>query len=609
MKITNQAKCYISALNFWSYCKTVAPDFYKEERTYLKTIADTLEEFFYSNDRVLLINLPPRFGKSRTATLFTQWILGKDTTLKIMTGSYNQDLSKQFSGQVRNAIQEEKTEEDTIVYSDIFPNTKVKFGEAKAHKWALEGNNFTNYLATSPKGSATGFGADCFPKGTMISTVNGLKDIEELYLNPCPILSYDHKNKVTRYNNIQATRRIVKNEFIELTTNTRNKIKSTLDHRYYVEHLGYIKAKHIQVGYYLKNENNEKVMVSSIEYSEGEEFVYDIQVERDNNFFANGVLVHNCLIIDDLIKSLEDANNSNVLNKQWEWFTGTMFSRLQGKRKTIIIMTRWTKKDLAGRMIRHCNEVLKLPVKHLCMKAYDGEKHLCEDVLPAEEYAILEKTIPLATFNANYNQETVDEKGALYKKFLIYNQLPNNIIAIENYTDTADKGSDYLCSISYAVDTEGNAFILDIVYTKAAMEVTEGLVAKSLYENKVAKARIESNNGGRGFARNVKAKLKEKEYKMEMRSFHQGDNKQTRILTGSSLVENTVYYPVDWESRFSNYAEDIKDFQREGKNEHDDCADAITGVVEYAGRKARRKNNNFSWFNSDKKNIKSEVIE
>lgn len=73
-----------------------------------------------------------------------------------MTGSYNEILSTTFAKSVRDAIASEKTK-GIINYSDIFPNTKIKYGESSANKWALEGSGQANYLATSPTGTATRF--------------------------------------------------------------------------------------------------------------------------------------------------------------------------------------------------------------------------------------------------------------------------------------------------------------------------------------------------------------------------------------------------------------------------------------------------------------------
>ena len=62
--------------------------------------------------------------------------------------------------------------------------------------------------------------------------------------------------------------------------------------------------------------------------------------------------------------------------------------------------------------------------------------------------------------------------------------------------------------------------------------------------------------------------------------FHQSSNKIARILSNSTSVMNNIYFPVNWEDRFPDFANDIKRYQREGKNAHDDAPDALTGVYE-----------------------------
>lgn len=64
-----------------------------------------------------------------------------------MTGSYNETLSTMFSKNVRNDIQEEKADENRIVFSDIFPGVSIKRGDGAMNLWSLEGG-YNNYLAT-----------------------------------------------------------------------------------------------------------------------------------------------------------------------------------------------------------------------------------------------------------------------------------------------------------------------------------------------------------------------------------------------------------------------------------------------------------------------------
>jgi predicted phage terminase large subunit-like protein len=103
-----------------------------------------------------------------------------------------------------------------------------------------------------------------------------------------------------------------------------------------------------------------------------------------------------------------------------------------------------------------------------------------------------------------------------------------------------------------------------------------------LYEDKVNVADIESNNGGRGFARNVEAILKNT-YKSNYTTivpFFQSKNKQSRILSNSTWVMNHIYFPINWKDRFPEYHEAMSRYQKEGKNAHDDAPDATTGIAE-----------------------------
>ena len=442
--ITYEAKLELARRDFFDYCELMAPDFYKRSRQYLVQLANTLQEFvFNSPKKVLVISIPPRTGKSRTASLFAEWTFGKDPTKKIMTGSYNETLSTQFAKTVRNTIQTQKVEPFIPVFSDVFPDVKIKQGDAAMNMWSLEGQ-YSSYLATSPSGTATGFG--------------------------CSLM-----------------------------------------------------------------------------------------------------------IIDDVIKNAQEANNQLTKQSHYEWFTNTMLSRLEEGGKIIIIMTRWASDDLAGRIINHFKEDAEV----ISLKALqDDGTMLCEDVLSRESYEEKKKLMSPDIFYANYQQEPIDLKGQLYTSFKTYDSLPQ-FEKIQSYTDTADTGSDYLCSIIYGI-YQKEAYILDVIYTNEPMEITEPLVAKHIFEYKVNQADIESNNGGRGFSRQISHYLTNT-YNTNhtvIRPFHQSKNKQARILSNATWVMEHIYFPQNWHNKYPEFYKAITSYQREGKNLHDDAPDALTGVAE-----------------------------
>lgn len=440
----------LSKRSFWEYCKFTSPDFYTEDRVFLRDLAEKLQWFVEDDaEQIMVVNMPPRHGKSRSATKFVQWLFGKyGIGIKVMTGSYNETLSGTFAKQVRDCIAEQKTEGITV-YSDIFPGTKIKYGEAAAQKWALEGSQQANYLATSPTGTATGFGC-------------------------------------------------------------------------------------------------------------------------------------NIMIIDDVIKNAEEAYNANTLQRLSSWFTDTMLSRTENGFKLIVIMTRWSNDDLAGFILANYDNVV-----HVNYKAVqDDGSMLCPEILSKKDFELKTKNMNKDIVAANYQQEPIDVKGRLYSKLKTYTDIPcddngNPLFKyLLNYTDTADEGSDFLCSICYGMYGE-SYYILDVLYTKDAMEVTEPATAQMLTKHNIGCAIIESNNGGRGFARNVGRECKDLGNRhTNIKWFHQSKNKIARILSNSTSVMNNVYFPVNWEDRWPDFARAIKKYQREGKNEHDDAPDALTGVYE-----------------------------
>lgn len=370
-----------------------------------------------------------------------------------MTGSYNETLSTMFSKNVRNDIQEEKADQDRIVFSDIFPGVRIKQGDGAMNLWSLEGG-YNNYLATSPTGTATGFGASL-------------------------------------------------------------------------------------------------------------------------------------LIIDDLIKNAEEANNELTKEKHWTWFTDTMLSRLEEGGKIIIIMTRWASDDLAGRALEHFKES-GAKFRHISMKALlDPETHemLCPEVLSYKSYQAKIKAMGADIASANYQQEPIDLKGRLYTSLKVYTGELPQFKEIRNYTDTADTGEDYLCSINYGVTFANEAYVLDVLYTKEPMEKTEPATARMLLKDAVNVSDIESNNGGRGFARNVERILHQdlESNHTVIRWFSQTKNKQARIYSNSAWVMQHIYFPEDWRNRWPEYHDAMIKYQREGKNRHDDAPDATTGIAEKIG--------------------------
>lgn len=301
------------------------------------------------------------------------------------------------------------------------------------------------------------------------------------------------------------------------------------------------------------------------------------------------------LMIDDPIKSASEALNENALENLWTWYTSTFLSRVSaegsavgGEPMEIILMTRWAKNDPCGKLLSDVE--MKNEWVVIRYEAYDRETDtmLCSDFLSKKRYSDLRRLMVPEIFMPNYHQVAIDSIGRLYKSFKTYDKLPMNDKGdrlmdgpIRCYIDTADQGDDYLCAISYLEYNE-QIYILDVYYTKEGMEVTEPETAKFLLKNEVKICYIESNSGGRGYARSVKRILDEKYkgHRVVIRWFHQSQNKKSRIISHSAWIQENVFYPKNWNDRFPEYFEAMNTYSKEGTNTHDDAPDATTGCVE-----------------------------
>jgi predicted phage terminase large subunit-like protein len=470
--------------NFWAFCCMLAPDFYKKNYWHLHLICETLQALYerrltgktfrylcdalapewyvktvewdrLQDDKVytkLIENIPPRHGKSRTLVMFCEWVLGINRKERIITASYNDSLASDFSRFCRDGIVQQKNLPFEIVYSDMFPNTRISKGNASFMSWALQGE-FFSYKAAGVGGSVTGRGASV-------------------------------------------------------------------------------------------------------------------------------------LICDDVVKDAEESFNENALEKIWLWYTSTLSSRLENTNNggiEILNMTRWSKNDPCGKLLSSSESnnwlVLLMPA---CSPA--GEM-LCNEILPKDKFDSIKRIMDPVIFASNYMQIPIDAEGRLYQTILTYTDLPKdekgNLLTTQilAYCDTADTGEDFLaCIVAHIY--KGEAYVVDILYDNRGMEVTEGLTAKMLYDNKVNLAVFESNNGGKLFSKNIDRIIYDK-YKTRattIRWFHESRNKEARILSASTGIMSHVYFPTNFRDKWPEAYLAMISYVRTGKNRHDDFPDCLSGL-------------------------------
>ena len=127
------------------------------------------------------------------------------------------------------------------------------------------------------------------------------------------------------------------------------------------------------------------------------------------------------LIIDDPHSEQEAAlaeTNSEVYDKTYEWYTSGPRQRLQPGGAIIVVMTRWSKKDLTGRVLQAAAqrstgedwEVIEFPA------LFEDDRPLWPEFWSVEELMALREELPTGKWMAQYMQQPTSEVSAIVKR-------------------------------------------------------------------------------------------------------------------------------------------------------------------------------------------------
>jgi len=125
------------------------------------------------------------------------------------------------------------------------------------------------------------------------------------------------------------------------------------------------------------------------------------------------------LIIDDPHSEQEAAlGDPSVFDRVYEWYTSGPRQRLQPGGSIVVVMTRWSERDLTGRIIKDALgrdkgeewEVIELPA------IMPSGNPLWPEFWSLSELSALREELPPMKWNAQYQQQPTGEEGALVKR-------------------------------------------------------------------------------------------------------------------------------------------------------------------------------------------------
>lgn len=320
-------------------------------------------------------------------------------------------------------------------------------------------------------------------------------------------------------------------------------------------------------------------------------------------------------ILDDVYKDYAEGNSPIVRNAAWKWYTTVVRTRLHNDSQELIVFTRWHDDDLIGRIEKSGETIVDVKcwadLENVTPGAWvrinfeglkTGEP---TEIDPREPGAALwesrhskqkleaQKALDPVQFQCLYQGNPGSAEGRLYQPFKTWVEKSDYGTYIRSgaYIDVADEGDDLLFAATYDVYKSDNLFfnektkrmepilfalITDMEMTDENTDVTTVTVPAMINRNGTQKAWVESNNGGAGYEKVIKKKVR-----AITDPFYQGGNKESRIITASAMVNQHIIMPFGWETRYKAVYDHVTGFLRNfGANTHDDPEDGLTGIYE-----------------------------
>ena len=146
------------------------------------------------------------------------------------------------------------------------------------------------------------------------------------------------------------------------------------------------------------------------------------ETEQGGEYYAAGVgsaitgRGADLLIIDDP-HSEQDALNPEALEKAYDWYTSGPRQRLQPGGAIVVVMTRWSLKDLTGALI-NSQKHIKADKWHLIEfpAIMPSGKPVWPQYWKLQELEGVKASVSLQKWNAQYMQNPTSEEGAIIKR-------------------------------------------------------------------------------------------------------------------------------------------------------------------------------------------------
>lgn len=308
---------------------------------------------------------------------------------------------------------------------------------------------------------------------------------------------------------------------------------------------------------------------------------------------AGKVRTNRYLYCDDLIGSIEEALNPIILEKIWRIYGVDLKQRkLNEQVKEIIIMTRWSTKDIIGHIIELYGNDPKLKIISIPdIDPKTGKSNFDYEYngMSVEFFNDQALTMDDISYRCLYKQDPIEREGLLYpeNKIMRYKELPKTRIKrITGQCDTKSSGTDFYvfpCLVEFE-GYEGTYYCTDTICNNSAdYEKQYENSANLIVDNEIQDCDFEANQGGDRVANEVGKRVEEKGWLCNISDTATETNKEARIFQCSSWVlQHIVFKDRSLYEPKSDYAEMMSwllKYSVSGKNLHDDVPDVFSNFA------------------------------
>ena len=292
------------------------------------------------------------------------------------------------------------------------------------------------------------------------------------------------------------------------------------------------------------------------------------------------------LIIDDP-HSEQDAMSATAMENAYEWYTSGPRQRLQPGASIVLVMTRWSLKDLTGLLLQAQKEVKADQWEMIEFPAImdDGSETaspMWPEYWKLDELQKVKATLPVAKWNAQWMQSPTSEEGAIIKrewwKTWKHEYIPQLHHVIQSYDtaylkkETADYSAITTWGIFYPSQDEGAALmLLDAVKGRYEFPELRRLALQQYKYWEPETVIIEAKASGLPLTYELR--------KMDIPVLNftpsKGNDKHVRVNSVAPLFESgTIWAPTQ------KFAEEvIEECAAFPYGDHDDLVDSMTQAV------------------------------